>query len=93
MGIAGSCGAGLPVILALLYFRQSMVKLLVLKYAFAVPHITLPLSDQSIQPTSMVHNSNPEICKAYNKKRPRSIGKENECQGDNNGCIQAATKN
>ena len=84
MGIAGSCGAGLPVILALLYFKRSMVKLLVLKYAFTIPYITLPLSDQSIQQTSMVHDSNPEICKSQNKtKRPRSIGKENACQGDN----------
>ena len=31
-----------------------------------------------------IHDSNPEICKSQNKtKRPRSIGKENACQGDN----------
>ena len=84
MGIASSCGAGLPFVLALLCCRRTHLKLLVLKYAFTIPHITLPLSDQPIQQTSMVHDSNPGICKPHNKvKRPRSIGKENACQGDN----------
>jgi hypothetical protein len=60
MGIAGSCGAGLPVILALIYFRRSIVKLLVLRYAFTIPHITLPLSDQPIQQASIKLQKNVE---------------------------------
>ena len=84
MGIGSSCGAGLPIILVLLCCRRSVVKLLVLKYAFTIPYVTLPLSGQLVQQTTMVHDSSPASCKPRNeRKRPRSMGKENACQGDN----------
>ena len=84
MGIGSSCGAGLPIILVVLCCRQSVVKLLVLKYAITIPHVNWPLSNQLVQQTSMVHDSSPASCNPRNKrKRPMSTGKENACQGEN----------
>ena len=82
MGVAGSCGAGL---LALICCRRATIKLLVLNYAFTIPHITLPLDDKRMKQTNIMHARNPVICKTCNTlKRPRSVGKENACQqGDN----------
>ena len=82
MGIAGSCGVGLPFVLALTCWRQNTLKLLVLKYAFSIPHICLPLDNKPIEQTSIVHDD-PGICATPTTiKRPRSVGKENVCQGD-----------
>ena len=63
MGVAGSCGAGLLFVLALVCCRWATLKLLVLNYAFKIPHITLPLHDKPMKQTSVMHDHNPVICK------------------------------
>ena len=52
---AGSCGARLLFVLALVCCRRVTLKLLVLNYAFTIPHITLPLDDKCIKQTSIMH--------------------------------------
>ena len=62
MGIASSCGAGLPFTLALICCRWTAVGMLVLRYTFKIPHITLPLGNQPVQQAGMVHDDS-GICK------------------------------
>lgn len=76
IGITGSCGAGLPLVLALRSCRRIHLNLVVQKYSFKIPHITLPLGEQPIQQINMVHDCNPGICTPQKKvKRPRNVGK------------------
>ena len=84
MGVASCCGAGLLFTLALISCRQSLLNLLVQRYAFTLPHISMPLGEQRIDQMKVGHGSDPETNKKHaTLKRSRGVGKENACHGDN----------
>ena len=83
MGITSSCGIGILLVFALVCFRKRVTKSLVLKCAFTIPYISMPLGEQTIKQT-VTYDTNPAVLKPRTTvKRQRSVGKENACQGDN----------
>ena len=80
-GIANCYGVGLPFALALKSCRH--FNRLVLRYAFTIPHITLPLDEHQLSQVEVVHGGPQRSKTCTTLKRPRRVGKENACQGDN----------
>ena len=84
MGVLSSCGIGLPLVLALTSSRRSCLYLLVMKYAFTIPYISMPLTEQPTKQMHMTNDCDPGISKTRTTlKRKRNVGKENACQGEN----------
>ena len=82
MGIASCCGVGLLFALALTTCRH--LNLLVLRHAFTIPHISLPLDEHQMNQLKVVHGGDVKSSNTCSTlKRPRGVGKENACQGDN----------
>ena len=83
IGIASSCGVGFPFVLAF-SSRRSQLNLFVLRYAFTIPHISMPLDDQPATQLDVTHDCDPAMNKRHiTLKCKRNVGKENACQGDN----------
>ena len=79
MGVRSCCGIGLPIVLALTSSR-SCLYLLVMKYAFTIPYISIPLKEQPTKQMHMANDCDPGISKTRTTlKRKRNVGKENAC--------------
>ena len=85
IGIASSCGVGFLLVLALVSCRRSQLNLLVLRYAFTIPHTSMPLDDQPITQTKFTYDCDLGMNKTRTTlKHKQNVGKENACQhGDN----------
>ena len=82
MGVCGSCGLGLPLIWALTCMRQGL-NFLWLKSTLTLPCISMPLGERSVQ-QKISCGTKPGVRQACaTMKRPRCIGKENACEGEN----------